>query len=83
MKATTMFTTTITPHVLSWLTDQAKKMNITKRALLEQAINYYKIEIERKELAKGFRKATNDPDIKIIAEEGLTDYNKILKSFDI
>lgn len=80
MKNTSMFTTTISPPLLSWLDDYSKKHKVTKRFVLEEALLKFKNEERQKELAISFNEAAKDQETIRMAEEGLEDYNNQLKS---
>lgn len=82
MKTTTTFTSTISPELIQWMDSIAKAKKHTRRAVLEEAIKRYKRDVAREYLEEGFKRAANDPDVVEMAEWGMGEYAKMLKSFD-
>ena len=78
MKQTTVFTTTISINLAQWLDHYAKKQKVTKRTILETALQKYQKALKKKELSNAFLQASNDHDIQAMTEEGWDDYNKQL-----
>lgn len=52
--------------------------NLTRRAVLEQALTEFRKSARRREYAESFKKARLDSGIKSMAEDGLDDYFKQL-----
>ena len=77
-----VFTSTISPKLMNWLTDKAKNKNTTKRAIIEKALESYKKETRKKELIEGFKKAAKDPETIELAEAGLGDYIEQLEKLE-
>lgn len=68
---------------MSWLTNQAKKENVTKRAIIEQALIAYRDKAREGDLKETFKRASKDKEILEMAEEGMEDYREQLKSLNI
>lgn len=75
---TTTFTSTISPQLLSWVTEHAKSTNQTRRDILETALEKYKTEEIKKRMREDFKRASNDPDILEMSEWGMDDYAEIV-----
>jgi hypothetical protein len=69
----------MSPALMLWLDNHAKKNKITKRAVIENALKIYKNDMTKKELKECFKKVAQDVEIIKMAEEGLEDYNDQLK----
>ena len=81
MKSAAIFTSTISFEILNWLKSYAHQKKMTQRKVLEEALNAYRHEMKRKNMAASFKKAAKDREIIDLAEEGLGDYLDQLKSF--
>jgi len=79
MKNTQTFTSTISPNLIGWLNEYAKKTNKTRRDILEDAIVRYKKDVKRKAMADGFRRAVADTNMDEMTEWGMEDYVRITK----
>jgi len=55
---------------------------LTRRAVLEKALTEFRNGVRRKEYADSFKRASLDPEMKDITEEGLEDYLKQLIRLD-
>jgi cytochrome c553 len=47
---------------------------LTRRSILEKALNDLRKSTRQKEYAESFKRASSDPEMKSMAEEGLGDY---------
>lgn len=83
MKSTVVFTSTLSANLMNWLGVYSKKINKTKRAVLEQALRLYQDKVRRDELKESFKRAAKDPEMAKMAEEGLDDYADQLRALDI
>lgn len=79
---TQTFTSTIAPEVLEWVDRRARAKKTTRRAILEEAVLTYKRDLGRESLIEGFKKAAKDQDMIELAEWGMEDYSRVLKTFD-
>lgn len=79
MKTTKTFTSTISPNIIAWLDTQARARKTTRRAILEEAVERYKKDIDRKTMSEGFLRAAEDPDMLELAEWGMDDYQTLIK----
>lgn len=70
------FTSTLPDDLLQRLADYAKKLSLPKNKLIENALNLYLDHLKRAEYAKSYRRAAQDEDILMVAEEGMDDYLK-------
>ena len=71
---TITFTSTLSSVLMEWIKKRAKEENKTKRAILEEALRYYQIELKKRELEDGFKRVALDKEMHEMAEEGLGDY---------
>lgn len=76
------FTSSLPDKLLKELADTSKKLKLPKNKLIEKALEYYLEQIKREEYAKSFRRASKDPDMLLLAEEGLDDYVRMLDELD-
>ena len=77
---TTTFTSTISPQLLSWVTEHAKATQKTRRDILETALEKYKIEEIKRGMREDFKRASKDPDVLEMTEWGMDDYYNIVTS---
>jgi 5'-deoxynucleotidase YfbR-like HD superfamily hydrolase len=78
-----VFTSTLSPALLDWLRGYSKEKGKTKRAILEEALVRYRRQEEKKAFAKSFKRAAKDPEMLIMAEEGLADYLEQIKRLEL
>ena len=77
---TATFTTTISPQLLTWVTDYAGKTKQTRRAVLEEALTKYRSDQIRNQMKDDFKRASQDKEILSLTEWGMDDYHKIINS---
>ena len=70
------FTSTLPDELLSQLAEYAKRLSIPKNKLIEKALRIYLEQLERAEYAKSYKQMSEDTDLMMLAEEGMTDYLK-------
>jgi len=75
---TTTFTSTINPDTLAWATEYAKQTNKTRRNILEDALEDYKLKQSKLLLKESFTRAAQDMSQTEMAEWGMNDYSKIV-----
>lgn len=68
------FTSSLPENLLSRLDHMAKRLNLPKNKLIERALEIYLDQLNRAEYVKSYRQAADDPDILMIAEEGMSEY---------
>ncbi|HEX2393858.1 MAG TPA: ribbon-helix-helix protein, CopG family [Bacteroidales bacterium] len=73
------FTSSIPDDLSKQLNEKAKALSLPKNKLIENALRLYLEHIERAEYIKSYRKADEDADILLIAEEGMEDYLRQLE----
>ena len=76
----TTFTSTLPDKLLNLLAQKAKALALPKNKLLEAALTIYLEHLEKAEYIKSYRAAAGDKDIVDIAEEGMEDYLRQLRS---
>ncbi len=82
MKSTSItFTNNLSADLMKWLDKYSIKEKLTRRAIIEKALNEFRDSVRRREYAESFKKASLDPNMKNMAEEGLDDYLKQLSHF--
>jgi predicted transcriptional regulator len=82
MNATTVITTTISPKILSWVNQFAKKYARSRRAIIEEALQRYRNEMKRQDLIASFQRAAKDAEMLELADQGLSDYLDQLSSLE-
>ncbi|TXE14071.1 CopG family transcriptional regulator [Algoriphagus aquimarinus] len=70
------YTSTLPDDLLQRLADYAKKLSLPKNKLMENALNLYLDHLKRAEYVKSYKKAAQDDDILMVAEEGMEYYLK-------
>ncbi len=76
-------TTKLSPDLARWLREGAEQGQVTQRAILEAALVRFREEWVKKDLAKSFRRAQQDPDLIQMAEWGMKDYSTQLKKLGL
>lgn len=79
MKQATTYTSTIPIELFKKLSEYADKFHIPKNKLIEKALKAYFDQIKKAEYIKSFKYASQDEDIRSMAEEGLEDYLRIIE----
>ena len=69
-----IFTNNLSSDLMKWMEKYSASQKITRRAILEKALNEFRKSVRRKEYAESFKKASLDMDIKKMAEDGMGDY---------
>ncbi len=80
MSPTAVFTTTISPQIMAWLQQHSKETHRTRRSILEEALKRYQEGVKRRHLIESFKRAAKDPEMKELADQGLSDYVEQLSS---
>jgi len=78
MKNTASYTSTLPSDLMLQLNEFSERLKIPKNKLIETSLKRYFEELKRREFAEGFKRAAQDPEMQEMAEEGLTDYVKML-----
>lgn len=73
MKSIT-FTNNLSSELMEWMEAYSTRQKLTRRAVLERALNDLRKSERQNEYALSFRKASSDLEIKNIAEDGMGDY---------
>lgn len=73
------FTSTLPDSLLKLLAEKANALAVPKNKLIENALRLYLEHLEKAEYIKSYKKAAEDKDVMMIAEEGMEDYLKQLK----
>ncbi len=76
------FTSSLPDKLLKDLAETAKNLELPKNKIIEKALEYYLDQIKRAEYAKSFQRASSDPEMLSLAEDGLEDYMRILKELE-
>lgn len=77
MKSIT-FTNNLSSELMEWMEEYSVNEKLTRRAILERALNELRKSVRQKEYAESFKKASLDTEMKSITEEGMGDYLKQL-----
>jgi hypothetical protein len=70
------FTSTLPDSLLELLSEKAKSLSVPKNKLIENALRLYLEHLEKAEYIKSYKKAAEDKDVMLMAEEGMEDYLK-------
>ncbi len=81
MKSTT-FTNNMSTDLMQWMEKYSAREKLTRRAVLEKALTEFRKSVRRNEYVESFKRASLDPEMKNMAEEGLGDYLEQLSRFD-
>ncbi len=76
----TTFTSSLPDDLLQQLADYADKIGVAKNKIIEKALRIYLDQMNRAEYAKSYRKAGQDADIMMVAEEGMEAYIRQIES---
>lgn len=76
------FTSSLPDELLEQLAAKAKELKVPKNKLIQKALQYYFEKIEKAQYAKSFERASNDPEMLQIAEEGIEDWFKVLEDLE-
>jgi hypothetical protein len=68
------FTTTLPNDLLELLSQKSEEYHLAKNKLIEKALRVYLDELTRAEYRKSYKRAAQDEDMLLIAEEGMADY---------
>jgi hypothetical protein len=74
------FTSSLPDNLLQMLEKKAKELSLPKNKLLERALQLYLEHLNRAEYIKSYKQMSDDRDLAVIAEEGMTDYLKQLEN---
>ena len=69
-----IFTNNLSSDLMEWLEGYSLRQKITRRAVLEMALNNLRKSERRNEYAHSFKNAAKDLEIKNMAEDGMGDY---------
>ncbi|MFZ4520143.1 MAG: hypothetical protein ACOYNC_00480 [Bacteroidales bacterium] len=72
------FTSTLPEEIINSVNDYSEKNKISKNKVLESALRQFFFNVKQESFREGFRRASMDPEMKSLAEEGMKDYLDIL-----
>lgn len=81
MKSIT-FTNNLSSELMEWMETYSARHKLTRRAIIEKALNDLRKSLRRKEYAESFKRASSDPEMKSMAEDGMGDYFKQLVNLE-
>lgn len=76
------FTSSLPDDLLKRLNEAAQKLNLPKNRILERALEIYLDQLNKAEYIRSYKKAAQDKDILVVAEEGMADYLTQLQQQD-
>lgn len=76
------YTSSIPAMVMEELNEYAVKNNQKKNEIITEAITVFLNEKRKKEYAESFKKMKNDPEQKILAEAGLSDFLQMIENYE-
>lgn len=74
------FTSTLPDKLLKQLAEKANALSIPKNQIIEKAVALYLEHLEKAEYVRSYREAAKDADITALAEEGMEEYLRQLRS---
>lgn len=74
------FTSTLPEKLLSDLSAHAARLAVPKNKLIEKALRLYLDHLKKAEYIQSYKKLAGDPDIMLMAEEGMADYLSQIES---
>lgn len=69
-----VYTSSLPENLVRWLDKTSKKMKVSKKKIIVDALVSYKDELRKKELEEDFKRAAKDPEIQAMAEGGFEDF---------
>jgi len=75
-----VYTSTLPGDIMAWITKESAKLGINKKDIIVRALESYRDQSMRMQLADTFKKANADKEMKVMAEEGLKDFVDQLKN---
>ncbi len=75
MKSVT-FTNNLSRELADWMEKYSLQQGLTRRAVLEKALNEFRKSVRRKEYTQSFSRASLDAETRAMAEDGMGDYFK-------
>ncbi len=76
---TATFTSTISPQLLNWVGEHAKKTKRTRRQILESALERYRKESIQAQMKSDFVRVSTDEDTLEMSEWGMGDYSELTR----
>jgi len=77
MKSIT-FTNNLSSELMEWMEEYSIRQKVTRRAVLEKALNDLRKLERQNEYTESFKRASSDLELKNMAEDGMGDYFKQL-----
>ncbi len=70
------YTSTLSDSLLKKLSEKAKALAVPKNKLIETALRLYLEHLEKAEYIQSYKRASEDNDTLLMAEEGMVEYLK-------
>ncbi len=70
----TTYTSSLPDNLFEKLAEVAKQYGVAKNKIIEKALQIYLDQLNRAEYVKSYKKAGQDQEIMVVAEEGMTEY---------
>ncbi len=77
-----IFTSSLPDKLLKDLSETSKKLKLPKNKLIEKALEYYLEKLDRASFLNSYKKMADDPELSLLAEEGIEDWFKILNDLE-
>ncbi|HAD97552.1 MAG TPA: CopG family transcriptional regulator [Cryomorphaceae bacterium] len=78
----TTFTSSLPDQLLEKLNEAARKLNLPKNKLIENALEIYLDQLNRAEYVRSYKQAGQDISVMQLAEEGINEYFARLEDED-
>jgi len=78
----TTFTSSLPDELLKKLSAEAKNLEIPKNKLIQKALEYYLEKLDRAAFLKSYKKMADDPEMILLAEDGIEDWFKTLEDLE-
>jgi len=76
------YTSSIPDHLIEKVAEFSRELKIPKNQIIQKALEIYLRELDKAAFAADFRRLRGDKDLRVIAEEGMSDYMDQLNKWD-
>ncbi len=82
MNTSVTYTSTLSTRLMAWLDAYSSQEGMSKKAVIEDALTLYQIQVKKKKMAQMFKEARGDAEMESLAEAGLGDYGEQLNTYE-
>lgn len=73
------YTSSLPEELLKRLAETSKELKQPKNKIIERALEIFLDELKRAKYAKSYKRASKDPNVLLMAEEGMAEYLKMIE----